>query len=491
MIANTPNPTPGMGSMFDLGQLAHGIQRLPVVGGNVLAYNKVANGDQHTVRDAQTFLRSHGYKVGVDGLFGPQTSAALKAYFHNINPHAFNVAHGIHPAPVAKGNTPAGNFNVPNAVKGGGRGGNGKRSGGGGNSAPGAPMPGSPPGMLDPRKIAAAMANQEYGPAIAQLKGLLGDVANQDQFNQKQIGGYYDQMKNLMNSQYQDQGQATAAGIKGVTDAIGQDAQLFGGAEAPQMATAAQNAASYLGAVGQSQQDYLHNMLPLLDAQAAQGTANEQSAAAAQQANYQNQLTAQQQAKGAAYQSNYEQALSDQATQAQNQLALEQAQAMLPYQVGSAKAQLKVDRANAAAAGPYNAAKLAATQAQAAHYGALTKQEMASAQKDVAQAKASGGKGAAVLAPGSTSYDRVSGLLFKSLFTGNGKKPITNPVQAQASMFHAARSMGLIDKQGRELVPGALRMLTGTLQEQYQRDAAWQANYKWNGRQFVPKSSKK
>ena len=491
MIANTPNPTPGMGSMFDLGQLAHGIARLPIVGGNVLAYNKVANGDQHTVRDAQTFLRSHGYKVGVDGLFGPQTSSALKAYFHNINPHAFNVAHGIHPVsgnnhPPAVNTSPP--VHAPNVSRGGG-GGNGARSGRGGNSGAGAPQP--PAGMLDPRKIAAAMANQEYGPAIAQLKGLLGDVANQDQFNQKQIGGYYDQMKNLMNSQYQDQGAATAAGIKGVTDAIGQDAQLFGGQEAPQMATAASNAASYLGAVGQSQQDYLHNMLPLLDAQAAQGTANEQSAAAAQQANYQNQLTAQQQAKGAAYQSNYEQALSDQATQAQNQLALEQAQAMLPYQVGSAKAQLKVDRANAAAAGPYNAAKLAATQAQAAHYGALTKQEMASAQKDVAQAKASGGKGAAVLAPGSTSYDRVSGLLFKSLFTGNGKKPITNPVQAQASMFHAARSMGLIDKQGRELVPGALRMLTGTLQEQYQRDAAWQANYKWNGRQFVPKSSKK
>jgi len=494
MINSVSNPTPGMGQVFgnyfhSIGQAAQSISKLPVIGGNVLAYNRVANGDAHTVKDAQTFLKSKGYNVGVDGIFGPQTSSALKAYFHNIHPNAYNVAHGVHTSNTKVNNTVI--TNVPRARGGGGGKGGGKvhvAAGGGNAPAPGAP---APAGAFDPRKIAQAQANQEYNPAINSLKQLLSDVQNQDVYNQKQIGGYYDQMKNLMNSQYAEQGSSTADAIKGVTDAIGQDAQLFGGSNAPQMIPAASNAAGFLGAVGQSQQDYLHNMLPLLDAQAAQGTANEQNAARAQMNNYQDQLTSQQQAKGAAYNTDYQQALSDQATQAQNALALQQAQAMLPYQIGSARAQLKADKANAAYAGKLNQAKLQATQAQAQHYGAMTKQELAAAQKDVAQAKASGGKGAGVLAPGSTSYDRVSGLLSKSLYAGNGKHPITNPIQAQASMFHAARAMGLIDAQGRPLVPGALKMLNGMLQEQYQRDAAWQANYRWNGSQFVPKSSKK
>jgi len=497
MINSVSNPTPGMGQAFgnyfnSLGQAAHSISKLPIIGGNVLAYNRVANGDAHTVRDAQHFLRSKGYNVGVDGMFGPQTSSALKAYFHNIHPNAYNVAHGVHPGPGGNNHPPAVVVAPPTGGgKGGGKVRGGRGGGGGGNVN--APSPGTPApaGAFDPRKIAQAQANQEYNPAINSLKQLITDVQNQDPYNQSQITGWYDQMKNLMNSQYNDQGANTASGIKGVTDAIGQDAQLFGGSNAPQVATAAENAAGYLGAVGQSQQDYLKNMLPLLDAQAAQGTANEQNAARAQLNNYQDQLTNQQQAKGAAYNTDYQQALSDQATQAQNALALQQAQAMLPYQIGSARAQLKADKANAAYAGKLNQAKLQATQAQAQHYGAMTKQELAAAQKDVAQAKASGGKGAGVLAPGSTSYDRVSGLLSKSLYAGNGKHPITNPVQAQASMFHAARAMGLIDAQGRPLVPGALKMLNGMLQEQYQRDAAWQANYRWNGSQFVPKSSKK
>lgn len=451
-----------------------------------LTYQKVASGNPHTVRDAQTFLHAHGYNIGVDGIWGPQTDSALKAYLKGVRAAKFNAARM--PAPKVSNKAGARSL-VKNVRIGGGKGGGGKGGGGkGGRNAP-AVNPGMPnvSGPFNPAKAAMAMANAQYSPAIQSLKGLLADVGNQGKYDLSQLHGWNNQMQNLMDAQIVGQQQVTNQGVQDVTNAIGNDAQLFGGQNAQAMQPAASNAAGYLQAVGQSQQDYLANMKPLLDAQAATSAGNMTDAVRAQQNNYQNQLTAQQQAKGAAYQADYQQALSDQATQEQNALALQQAQAMMPYQIGSAKAQLKADRANAAAAGPLNRAKLAATQAQINHYGALSKQEAAATKVDIAKAKAAGGKSAAILSPGSTTYDRVSGLLSKSLYTGNGKKPITNPIAAQASMWHAARAMGIINAQGKPLVPGALQMLNGMLQEQYARDAAWQANYAWNGRTFVKK----
>jgi hypothetical protein len=455
-------------------------------GGNAAAFNRVRNGDNHTVGHTQRFLNSHGFSVGVDGIWGPQTAKALKQYLNGVKPRVAPkqvkryVPPQATPAPQ-KAPNPKGKDN-----KGGGKGGNGSRPRAGGGQGP---APGKYPG---PQKVAQSMVDAQYDPAINQLHNLLGDVANQDQFNQHQIHGYYGQMKNLDRTQQADQGEFTSRATHDVVNAIGNAAQLFGGSNAPAMQATADNAAGYLGAVGASQHDYLANMLPLLDAQAASGTANEQSAARAQQQNYQDQLAAQQHAKGQAYTSAYEQAVSDQAGRQQNQLALQEAQSLMPYKVQAAKygAQSAKFGAQSARVGAKYAnaneqAALAGKQAQIDHYRALTKQEMAAASKDIKDAKASGKTN--VLAPGSTTANRIQDTLYKSMTNSTGKIVIPNPVMAQRALFQNAIQQGLIDKKGRALVPGAIRLLNSTLMMMYNRDSAWQNSYKWNGRTFVAK----
>src|SRR4051812_39879659 len=101
--------------------------------GNEFAFNRVRNGDQHTVRDAQTFLNHAGFQVGVDGIFGPQTAQALKRYLHGHKPQAVSNKRYVPPTPAPR--APA--RDPVKAGKGGGGKGGGKgskiaRGGGGG-----------------------------------------------------------------------------------------------------------------------------------------------------------------------------------------------------------------------------------------------------------------------------------------------------------------------------------------------------------------------
>lgn len=433
---------------------------------------------------AQRLLNSEGYHVKVDGIMGPLTRAAMRASLNHVHPNVHNrnqdAIASRHPQ-TGRFQPMRGDRNAPAKSAPRGRGGGGNRGGGGGgNQAPA-------PGLLNPRKEAQAMANAEYNPSISELQNLVGNVQNQDKYNAKQIGGWYDQMKAQAAQQAADQGQLTQSDIANVTNAIGQDAQLFGGQNAALMGNTASNADSLLQAQGSSDQAFLNQLKPLLDAQAAQGMQNEHNTAGAQLENYQSQLTAQQQAKGAAYNQAYQQALSDQATQEQNQLAMQQAQAMFPSQLSAAQSTAKADRINAQGAGAYNQAKIRAAQAQAYHYQAMSQEEQAVAAKDIAAARSSGNP----LAPGTTSYGRVERLLTNSLYnstpSGKGRHVVTNPIQAQHALYAEAVAQGLLGRNGNALVPGAGRMLKAILAGMYQRDAAWQNGYRWNGRTFVKK----
>jgi hypothetical protein len=301
----------------------------------------------------------------------------------------------------------------------------------------------------------------------------------------------YGQMSNLMNSQNAAQGANQQQELQNVTQNMGNVAQLFGGSNAQQMQPAVGNATGLIGAEGKSEQDYLSNMLPLLQAQAAQGNQNIDQLTTAQQKNYNDQLTQQQQAKGQAYNADYQQALSNQATQAQNAMALQQAQAMFPSQLQAAKSTARADRINANSAGAYNAAKINAQNAQAQHSQALTAEAASVIQKNMAYARKaamSGTKaGVNVLAPGSTSADRIQKNLYHSMTNSTGKVTIPNPQRAQHALYSQAVASGLINRQGQPLVKGALRLLNSTLSQMYNRDAAWQKGWTWNGKQFVPR----
>lgn len=330
----------------------------------------------------------------------------------------------------------------------------------------------------NPVQVAQSMANAQYNPAIASLKSLLANLGTQDQFNQHQIGGWYGQMQQLMQGQQAQQGQATTNQIADLSGQLGNVAQLFGANNAQQMQPALGNAAGMLASVGQSNKDYLSNMVPLLAAQAAESTKSEQNTARAQRGNYTQQLLAQQQAKGSAYNADYQQAVSNHTIEQQNALALQQARALMPYQISSARSQAEANAANAAAAPAYNAAKVAAANAQATHYQALTEAEKAAAQATITKLKAGDG----TLATGSTSYGRVQKLLVSSLYStaGKGHPIMPNAIAAQRSLAQEAVAQGLIDSKGRELVKGAVNMMNATLASLYQRTPTWQKKYLWN-----------
>jgi hypothetical protein len=331
------------------------------------------------------------------------------------------------------------------------------------------------------------MANAEYNPAINSLKQALLDLATQGKYDQGQVKGMYGQMSNLMNSQSAAQGTNQQQELQNVTQNMGNVAQLFGASNAQQMQPALGNATGLIGAEGKSEQDYLANMLPLLQAQAAQGNQNIDQMTTAQQRNYNDQLTQQQQAKGQAYNADYQQALSDQATQAQNAMALQQAQAMFPSQLQAAKSTARADRINANSAGAYNAARINAQNAAAQHSAALSAEAQSVIQKNMAYARkaAMTSSGKNVLAPGSTTADRIQKNLYHSMTNSTGKVTIPNPQRAQHALYSQAVASGLINRQRQPLVKGAIKLLNATLVQMYNRDAAWQKGWTWNGRQFA------
>lgn len=345
-------------------------------------------------------------------------------------------------------------------------------------------------------QAAHGMANAEYNPAINSLKQALLDVMTQGKYDQGQLKGYYGQMNDLMQGQQQGQQAAGQQEIADLGQNMGNVAQLFGASNAQQMQPAFGNAAGLLSTENQSEQDYLKNMLPLLKAQGAQGSSELSHTVMAQQRNYNDQLTSQQQAKGAAYNADYQQALSNQQQIAQNKLALQQAKALFPSQLSASQSTAKADRANAAAAPAYNNARIraqnASAQASAARAAAITNEQqstiaknMAEARAAVARAKVSGTK-ANPLAPGSTTFGRIQKGLYQALTKG-GKGPIANPMFAQRALFAEAVSQGLINRQGKPLVKGSIKLLNATLAEMYNRNQNWQKGYTWNGRKFVPR----
>lgn len=426
------------------------------------------------ISDMQQFLKNRGYNVNVDGVRGPQTNAAVAAFHNHISAQAFNARYGgsKNTPSVAKfanktgggtGATDGAHPNIPTSQ--------GKAPVSASNSA------GNTQGF-NPLQLAQSEANAQYDPSIADLQNQISGATAQNTANQSTLQNWYAQMQNLLAQQLSGEQANATQGGQAYAQALGNDAQLFGGAQAPQVGAAGQNNADALSAVNQSQQDYLNNMAPLLKAQAAQGLSDASNAYNQQNNSLHSQLQAQQQAKGQTFNSDYQTALQNQAQLQQNNQALNDAQALFPYQLASAKSQAQADASNAANAGAINRATLQKDNAQV--------QEVQSAtQKNLAEAQAAVTKGAS-FAPGSKDRQTLVSNLYKSMVNSAGTSVIQNPVQAQKALYTQAVAYGLLNANGQEQVPGAATALKAVLQNVLASTPSWRtAGWQWNGNTFV------
>lgn len=433
------------------------------------------------VKDMQQFLKNRGYNITVDGIRGQQTNAAVAAFHNHISATAFNARYAAKPT-APKGTFKPQNTPTPGAASDGAHSVVRKAAR---TTQVAAPPPSSDIGAGQPSalQIAQAQANAQYDPSIADLNTQIGQAGNQNTANQASIQNWYNQMQSLINQQLSGSQDQATSGANAYATALGNAAQLFGGAQAPAVGAAGQNNADALQAVNQSQQDYLNNMAPLLKAQGAQSAQDATDAYNSQLGNLHSQLQAQQQAKGAAFSTDYQTALQNQVQNAQNQQALNDAQQLFPYQLASAKSQAAADATNAKSAGAINAATLAKDNAQITEVQSAT-------QKNLAEAQAAVNKGAS-FAPGSKDRQTLVGNLYKSMVNSAGTSIIANPVQAQQALYTQAVAYGLINAQGQEQVPGASTALKAVLQNVLASTPQWRnAGWQWNGTTFVQSKKK-
>jgi len=266
----------------------------PSNGGGVPHAHVTANGVVMTpehIRAMQQFLVNHGFKIAVDGVYGPETQTAAAAY-RTHRPGAaptWNANHGravkpseLSPQARVAVNTPPGN------------------------------TPPAPPGKTPPRNLAGAQPTDPTSALIAALMGQGGNVGQmidpnyyaaaaaapdnaavqsllqeialdpkQEAQNQYDISSWYGlnpKDPNYALSVLGRLGQAKAGDAGVASDAASNVSQIasalagsIGGAAnggAGALAAAGANDAGMMGALGKANTDYADNMNPLLAAEA-------------------------------------------------------------------------------------------------------------------------------------------------------------------------------------------------------------------------------
>jgi peptidoglycan hydrolase-like protein with peptidoglycan-binding domain len=123
----------------------------------------------NNIKDMQQFLKNRGYNIGVDGVRGPQTNAAVAAFHNHIAPQQFNSR--FRPQHPASGKfvpaKPAGN--VGRNVFTPGTSGRQAATGGGKGTSTGQPYSAPGAGQYDPLAMAQSDANAQYDPSIKDL----------------------------------------------------------------------------------------------------------------------------------------------------------------------------------------------------------------------------------------------------------------------------------------------------------------------------------
>jgi hypothetical protein len=260
----------------------------PNNGGGVPHAHVTANGVVMTpehIRAMQQFLVNHGFKIAVDGVYGPETQTAAAAY-RTHRPGAaptWNANHGraVKPSELSPQARVA--VNTPPV----GKGKNPPRSTAGVTPDPTSALiaslfsqGGDVGQMIDPNYYAAAAA----APDNAAVQSLLQEIAldpKQEAQNQYDISSWYGlnpKDPNYALSVLGRLGQAKAGDAGVASDAASNVSQIasalagsIGGAAnggAGALAAAGANDAGMMGALGKANTDYADNMNPLLAAEA-------------------------------------------------------------------------------------------------------------------------------------------------------------------------------------------------------------------------------
>lgn len=307
------------------------------------------------VRGLQQMLKNQGYDIAVDGTLGPQTLRALQNWgmSHQLtgaeSAALSHAAKGELPTVPLKindwnqrfGQTPSKSF-VPatktNAAKLTG-------TGPGGSAGtvdltglqkmltqPGSFIPTQEANfgtMIDP-KTADAIAGQQYDAQIAAAQRLVNQDPLQAAMNQKDIGGWYGQVMDALNTATGRDSAAETAGISSITDAGKSILASLGGSAnlgAADVGTTATNDANTLKAMGVAQDQYNTDMAPILAADRANQLTNQKNKDALQLANDRATLSALQGQRGDALT-----AAQAQIDQANNALAADRAKTQIGIQ---------------------------------------------------------------------------------------------------------------------------------------------------------------
>lgn len=189
------------------------------------------------ITQQQRWLADRGFNVTVDGIEGPQTRMARKAFINGVSPSYWNKVwkrnhSGGNPTGAGNAATPLPNAVGPVGAAPGGGGGGG--AGGKGGTVTRTPTGANPAqaasagfeGQIDPEAFATSMVNSEYDPQIADAQYNLKYAQKSGQEALADLLGWNKQINNTFNRY--DATDAYNEGIGYAEGAAGNVANLFG-----------------------------------------------------------------------------------------------------------------------------------------------------------------------------------------------------------------------------------------------------------------------
>lgn len=235
-----------------------------------------------SVRQKQSFLVNKGYHVKVDGVMGPETHAAARAWKRGRTSQQWNTNYHGHPNPGKSGGG-SGSGSGGGSGSGlhlGGGGGGGGNQGGGGSGASGGGFPTTQALKKQAGKYASAATRAAYRPAIRQQQRQTQLDAAQEAQNLQDLGSWYGDLNQQANQSEAAQAAQSAHTLsdfnstaQNIGNAFGFDSEQGNGYQAGQ---GAQIMSGLLSAQGQAQQDYGSNMKNAYAAQGVDARTDEQ-----------------------------------------------------------------------------------------------------------------------------------------------------------------------------------------------------------------------
>jgi hypothetical protein len=288
-----------------------------------------------------------GYNVAVDGILGPQTKGATKAFLTKVPATRWN-----------RGSAPKTGGSNPNRFRGPGGGGvdHSKHDHGGGKTElpklPGLSGPGIDEGLIDPASYAKSLVAMEYDPLIGSMTRDIRGQRAQGQQNLADITSWFNQLEGTRAqgaAANQATGAASIADLQrmqaGMQNALGGDANIAGSEGA---AYAGINLAGVQG-LNQSQGNFDRNLQTILGMQSNDARTSQMRG---QESAMQEMLAKRSdlfKSKGSAYSKALQDAIQlrtqqrgQNIQQASAQQALQMAREMAPYELQNTKLGLDI-----------------------------------------------------------------------------------------------------------------------------------------------------